>query len=121
MTAGRAPVGLTIKAALERAALHQSRCSRKLKIRIIPLAEHGEPRLRIRANIAARTNEELEAQMGLGVREVRLEDLDARADELIGLVDDVVAEVETAVANAPGRQVGRAARARIWTRPRSRR
>jgi hypothetical protein len=95
------PVGLAIKAALDRGVELKARSARKLNVRVWPILDGEQARLQIRASVAARTNEELEAQAGLGVREVPLEALDGRAHELPALVDAAVAEVEAAVAAAP--------------------
>lgn len=104
--------GEHIKAAMDRAQRHQFEATRKLRIRImtqwsgtvanrtgvIATEEWVSPGLLIRAHIASRTPEESEKQgspgdMGVCERLVKWEELDARAAELVGLVDDAVAGV----------------------------
>jgi hypothetical protein len=74
---------------------------RRVRVRIV--TRHGDldPGVIIVANIAAKTGPELEAQLGKGIRYVPLAELDARAHELPGLVDEAAAEVEALVAAAP--------------------
>jgi hypothetical protein len=48
-----------------------------------------------------RNNEELAAQEHLGTRRIPFSELDARAIELVALVEEAVGEVEQAVKNAP--------------------
>ena len=57
--------------------------------------------LTINARIAARTPAEHRAQEGLGSRCIPWDELDARAGEIVGLVDEVVGEVTLAVRNTP--------------------
>lgn len=86
-------VGLTIQAALDRGSQHQRACSRHLAVYIRP-TRHGErDGLAIVACIAARSPEELAKQFVSEI--IPWEDLDARAGELVGIVDRLVAEVET--------------------------
>jgi hypothetical protein len=90
-----------MEAAMARAAELRARSARKVRVRILPGDLDGEPGLVIRANIAARHTAELEAQEGKGVRLVRWAELDARAADLIAVVEEVVAEIEAAIASAP--------------------
>ncbi|MHC2743933.1 hypothetical protein ACVMFA_009745 [Bradyrhizobium liaoningense] len=53
------------------------------------------------ARIAARSPAEHRAQEGLGTRCIPWDELDVRAGEIIGLVDEVVGEVTLAVRNTP--------------------
>lgn len=108
-------VGLAIKAAIERGHEHQRLCPRKLQLRFMiqwggdteltttGASVFGSSGLLIRASIAARTDSELVAQGNIGQggigqgganeRMVPWEHLDARALELVGLVDECVAGV----------------------------
>jgi hypothetical protein len=101
MIVGGAPVGAAIKAALARAEFHRSTSSRRLRVRLMTQWGDDCSGLTINAHIAVRNNQELAAQEGKGVRRIPWDELDARADELVCLVDEVVAEVEAAVQNAP--------------------
>ena len=90
-------VGAAIAAALERAAHHQRLCPRRLTVRVMLRYGDHRDRLTVVAHVAARTGEELEAQAMKGIRHILLAELDARAGELVGLVDQCVTEAETAV------------------------
>ena len=93
-------VGIALAAAIARGEHHCAASARTLRVRIV--TDWGDDSgLTINARIAARTNEELRAQDGKGTRWIPWAELDARASELITLVDEVVAEVEAAVKNAP--------------------
>lgn len=85
-------VGLAIKAAIERGKTHERLCPRQLRVRLMTLFGDYDTGLTITANIAARNQEELD--MGRSTRHVPWEDLSARADELVGIVDQCVTEVE---------------------------
>jgi hypothetical protein len=104
--------GEHIKAAMDRAQHHQIIASRKLRVRIMTQwsgtvasrtgvifteewVSHG---LLIRAHLASRTADEMAKQgapgdLGICERLVKWEELDARADELVGLVDQCVTGV----------------------------
>ena len=90
-------VGLAIKKAMERAREHERLSTRRLRVRVTTYHGDYEDGLTIRAVIAVKTGAELSAQMDAGVRHIEWEELDARCDELVGLVDEVVAEVEQAI------------------------
>lgn len=100
---GDVALGVGIQAALERAEAHKARVApRKLTVRIHPGSDGatGLEGLVVRASIASRSNGELEAQDGKGVRLIPWSEADARAKELVDVVDVLVAEVEAAVAGA---------------------
>lgn len=106
-------VGEHIKAAMHRADLHQLHAEeRPLRIRIMTqwcgtvanrtgvifTEEWISLGLLIRAQLSSRTKGDLEKQgrpgdLGICERLVRWEELDARAHELVGLVDEAVAGV----------------------------
>lgn len=89
-------VGAAILAARQRA--HEVRQSSPRKVRVRLLTEFADNEgLTVVARISARHGGELEAQVGKGSRCIPWEALDARAGELPGLVDEVVAEIEAAV------------------------
>jgi hypothetical protein len=94
-------VGTGLSRAMARADELRQFSSRRIRVRIV--TRHGDldPGVIVVANIASRTGPELEAQMGKGVRYVPLAELDARAHELLNLVDEAAAEIEAAVAAAP--------------------
>lgn len=89
-------VGLAIKAAIARCELHEVTCTRKLRVRLTTQPGDGNDALIIRATIAARTDEEIQRQEKIGLRRIPWAEFDARADELVSMVDEAVAEVETA-------------------------
>lgn len=101
MTAVRSHVGAAIEAAVDRAEELRRRSDRKLRVRIVTVFEDGRSGLTIHARISAQTPAESRAQIGLGVRSISWLELDQRAHELVGLVDDAVAEVTLAVEKAP--------------------
>lgn len=94
-------VGGAIAAALERAEVLRSLSDRPARVRIMTIFGDDCSGLTINARIAARTPAEHRAQEGLGTRCIPWNELDARAGEIVGLVDEVVGEVELAVRNAP--------------------
>lgn len=104
--------GEHIKAAMNRAQHHQFIATRALRVRIMTqwsgsvsnrtgvifTEEWISPGLLVRAHLSSRNRGDMEAQghpgdLGVCERLVRWEELDARAHELIGLVDDAVAGV----------------------------
>ena len=85
-------VGLAIKAAIARGKHYERLCARQLRVRLMTVFGDYDAGLTITANIAARDQEELEN--GRCSVRVPWEELDERADELVGLVDHCVAEVE---------------------------
>ena len=117
-------IGLALKAAIDRGRERQRLCPRKLHLRFMTqwggtpekrtgvgnfeggYESHG---LLIHAAIAAKDRDEFErlnpgifegvgpGGYKIGERMVPWEDLDARANELVGLVDQCVSEVEQAV------------------------
>lgn len=91
-------VGGAIAAALERAEELRSLSDRPARVRIMTI--FGDDRSGL-ARIAARTPAEHRAQEGLGTRCIPWDELDARAGEIVGLVDETVGEVTLAVRNAP--------------------
>jgi hypothetical protein len=101
MTVAGTTVGSAIKAALARAEFHRSSSSRRLHVRLMTQWGDDCSGLTINAHITVRNNQELAAQEGKGVRRIPWDELDVRADELVCLVDEAVAEVEIAVQSAP--------------------
>lgn len=93
-------VGDGLARALARAKELRANSPRRVAVRIV--TRHGDlaPGVIVVATVPARTNPELEAQSGKGVRFVALDELDARAHELPALVEAAAAEVEAAVAAA---------------------
>jgi hypothetical protein len=91
-------VGLSIKAALERAEQHESLSRRKLRVRVtFQFGEgHHADGLVIAARFAARNEAELTAQDNCRAV-VPYADLDARAGELVGIVDAMVRRAEIAM------------------------
>jgi hypothetical protein len=91
-------VGLAIKAALERAEIHERLSRRKLRVRVT--FQYGEGHhaagLVIAARFAARSESELTAQDDC-LTVVPYADLDARAGELVALVDDMVGKAAAAI------------------------
>lgn len=104
--------GEHIKAAIDRAQHHQIVATRKLRVRVMTqwsgtvanrtgvifTEEWASPGLLIRAHLSSRSREEMEKQgspgdLGVCERLVKWEDLDARAHELVALVDAAVAGV----------------------------
>jgi hypothetical protein len=94
-------VGQAIAAALDRAEELRSLSDRPARVRIMTSFGDDRSGLTIHASIAARTPAELHAQHGVGKRTIPWNELDARADEIPGLVDAVVGEVTLAVQSAP--------------------
>ena len=94
-------VGTAIAGALARGEELRRASPRKPRVRITTTFDDGRGGVTISARIAARTNEELVAQENVGTRRIPFADLDARAGELVALVDEVVGEVEAAIRNAP--------------------
>ena len=92
-------VGEAIAAALTRAEQLRQASARHPRVRITTMS--GDGHLTITARIAARTDEELAAQENLGTRRIPFAELDARAAELVALVEEAVGEVEQAVQKAP--------------------
>lgn len=94
--------GLSIKAALERAAQHERQARRKLRVRVtFQFGDgHHADGLVIAARFAARNDAELTAQNDC-VTVVPYADLDARAGELVALVDATVRRAEMAVGTRP--------------------
>ncbi|MCP3477869.1 hypothetical protein NLM33_48210 (plasmid) [Bradyrhizobium sp. CCGUVB1N3] len=88
-------------AALARAEELRSLTDRPARVRIMTICGDDSSGLTINARIAARTPAEHRAQEGLGTRRIPWDELDARAGEIVGLVDEVVGEVTLAVRNAP--------------------
>ena len=93
-------VGLHLTEALDVARVLRAASQRKLRVRFITDPD-GAPGLLVAATIAARTNAELEAQDGKGLRFIPMAELDVRAAEIPDLVRSAVSEVEAAVAAAP--------------------
>ncbi|WP_245476871.1 hypothetical protein, partial [Bradyrhizobium sp. Leo170] len=94
-------VGSAIAAGLERAEALRGLSDRPARVRIMTIFGDDRSGLTINARIAARTPAEHRAQEGLGTRCIPWDELDARAGEIVGLVDEVVGEVTLAVRNAP--------------------
>ncbi|HQS46678.1 MAG: hypothetical protein B7Y12_05335 [Rhizobiales bacterium 24-66-13] len=94
-------VGAAIAAALDRAEQLRSHGDRPARVRIMTIFGDDRSGLTIHASIRSNTPAELRAQQGLGVRCIPWDELDARAGEIVGLVDAVVGEVTLAVKNAP--------------------
>src|SRR5262245_44101043 len=101
MTTNACSVGEAIAAALVRAEQLRQASPRHPRVRIVTAADGEQPGLTITARIAARNNEELAAQENLGRRQIPFSELDARAIDLVALVEDAVREVEQAVKSAP--------------------
>jgi hypothetical protein len=99
MTTNTCSVGEGIAAALIRAEQLREASARHPRVRITTAS--GDGHLTITARIAARTDEELAAQANLGTRRIPFAELDARAPELVALVEEAVGEVEQAVQKAP--------------------
>jgi hypothetical protein len=79
----------------------RSLSDRPARMRIMTIFGDDRSGLTINARIAARTPAEHRAQEGLGTRCIPWDELDARAGEIVGLVDEVAGEVTLAVRNAP--------------------
>jgi hypothetical protein len=94
-------VGEGLSRAMARADELRQTSARRVRVRIVTRHGDFDPGVIIVANIAAKTGPELEAQVGKGLRYVPLAELDARAHELTGLVEEAAAEVEAVVAAAP--------------------
>ncbi|MDX3809055.1 MAG: hypothetical protein QHC89_22060 [Bosea sp. (in: a-proteobacteria)] len=94
-------VGRAIDAALQRAEELRRLNDRPARVRIMTIYGDDRSGLTIHANIAARSPAELRAQQGLGTRCIPWDELDARAGEIVDLVDEVVGEVTLAVRNVP--------------------
>ncbi len=101
MTRDTTSVGGAIASALERAEELRSLSDRPARVRILTIFGDDRSGLTINARIAARTPAEHRAQEGLGTRCIPWDELDARAGEIVGLVDAVVGEVTLAVRNTP--------------------
>lgn len=101
MTRETTSVGGAIAAALEWAEELHSLSDRPARVRIMTIFGDDRSGLTINARIAARTPAEHRAQEGLGTRCIPWDELDARAGEIVGLVDETVGEVTLAVRNAP--------------------
>ncbi|QHP66065.1 hypothetical protein EI171_00505 (plasmid) [Bradyrhizobium sp. LCT2] len=101
MTRDTTSVGGAIASALERAEELRSLSDRPARVRIMTIFGDDRSGLTINARIAARTPAEHRAQEGLGTRCIPWDELDARAGEIVGLVDAVVGEVTLAVQNTP--------------------
>jgi hypothetical protein len=110
-------VGGAIAAALERGEELRSLSDRPARVRIMTIFGDDRSGLTIHARIAARTPAEHRVQEGLGTRCIPWDELDSRAGEIVGLVDEVVGEVTLAVRNAP--PVPRPAWKMILSLPRS--
>jgi|GEM_PF-4776816 len=94
-------VGAAIEAALNRIEVLRGLSNRPARVRIMTVFGGDQSGLTINARIAARTPVEHHAQEGLGTRRIPWAELDARASELVDLVDEVVGEVTLAVMEAP--------------------
>lgn len=70
-------------------------------VRIVTRYGDMDPGVIVVASIPSKTDPELEAQVGRGLRRIPLDELDARSQELLDLVNDAAAKVESAVAGAP--------------------
>ena len=101
MTRETPSVGGAIAAALERAEELRSLSDRPARVRIMTIFGDDRSGLTINVRIAARTPAEHRAQEGLGTRCIPWDELDTRAGEIVGLVDEVVGEVTLAIQNAP--------------------
>ncbi|MHC2585544.1 hypothetical protein ACVMHR_010345 [Bradyrhizobium diazoefficiens] len=101
LTGETTSVGGAIAAALERAEELRSLSDRPARVRIMTIFDDDRSGLTINARIAARTPAEHRAQEGLGTRCIPWNELDVRAGEIVGLMDEVVGEVTLAVRNAP--------------------
>ncbi|MHC2379940.1 MULTISPECIES: hypothetical protein [Bradyrhizobium] len=101
MTRDTTSVGGAIASALERAEELRSLSDRPARLRIMTISGADCSGLTINARIAARSPAEHRAQEGLGTRCIPWDELDVRAGEIIGLVDEVVGEVTLAVRNTP--------------------
>lgn len=88
-------VGGCIGAALEHAALHERTATRKLRVRVQVGPERDG--LLVSATYAARTGEELAAQIDTGRRLIAWADLDAQAPNLPAIIDQCVAEASAAI------------------------
>lgn len=90
-------VGAALKAASERAIAHEQMCPRMMRVRL--MTHWGDYRggLTIAVSIAVRAPAEAEifnAGKNMVTRVVPWDDLDARAGELVALIDECVREVE---------------------------
>lgn len=101
MNEDQASVGGAIAAALARAEELRRNCERPPRVRILTAFDEDRPGLTIQASIRSLSAAELRAQKGLGLRCIPWEELDARAGELLGMVDAAVGEVTLAVKNTP--------------------
>lgn len=96
-------VGMAIQAALLRAKELENASARRLTIRLATRwGDDLGDGLTIQAGIAAKTPAEMEARMaaqdhGLGIRTIPWAELDARAGELVGLVEALAREAELAI------------------------
>lgn len=95
------PVGKAISAALDRAEELRRMTDRPARIRIMTIFGDDRSGLTINARISPKSPAEHRAQNGLGTRCIPWDELDARASELVSLVDEVVGEVTLAVKSTP--------------------
>ena len=95
-------VGLELQRAIARAKEHEATSVRRVRVRFaMRTGKDANDGLWITAGVPARSGEELEGQKNVGGRMVPWHELDARAGELTGIVDAVVAEVLAAVGVKP--------------------
>lgn len=85
-------VGLEIEAAIARCEQHRAMCKRTLRARLYTVFGDDASGLTIAVWIAASNQEEQEKQRV--TETIPWRDLDARAGEIVGIVDRLVAEVE---------------------------
>lgn len=90
-------VGLAIQAAIVRAEQHERLSTRRLRVRFAMRWDGGCQALWIRATIAARSGDELDAQDERCERFVPWERLDECACDLVSIVDACVAAADAAV------------------------
>ena len=97
-------VGAALAIAMDRAQELRTTSPLRPRIRILTRFADYPSGLVIVARIPSQRGAELEAQSDKGVRCVSWSELDARADELVDLVDEAFAEVRAAVeaVGAPG-------------------
>lgn len=100
MNEDQSSVGDAIAAALARAEELRRNSERPPRVRILTAFDEDWPGLTIHASIRSLSAAELRAQKGLGFRCIPWEELDARAGELVGMVDAAVGEVTLAVKSA---------------------
>jgi hypothetical protein len=90
-------VGAGIAFAIDRAQELRSTSAHRPRIRLLSQFGDGRRGLTIEARIPSKRGAELDAQMDKGVRHIPWSELDARAGELVDLVDEAFAEVVQAV------------------------